>query len=192
MHINAKPLIFGMIALLLGGALVGCTNTALRDIQLVIAGTDAVIAALESTGSIPAPIDALVNLYMGQVTTFEADVTTILASSDTPAVKDANIAAAALKIAKLDLPPGVPSLVANSLQAVASALAAFLKNTHATAAKIAMNPMAESFAGGSAKPAKLKMSDSDKKKLAELHAKAEAQKARFPQKTLRPPNAPTN
>lgn len=179
---NTRRQAFFLIPLLIGCiALTGCSSSVVKNLQLVVAGSEAVVAALETTGTIPAPIAVLIDLYMGQVSEFTAEVSTILASSASTAVKDAQIAAAAAKIAKLDLPPGVPLLVANSVQAVATALATFLTDVHVTASRMAEVQMATSFAE-QAKPKKLKMSDSDKKKLEDLHARAEKLKARFPKK----------
>ncbi len=183
MHKNCKSVIFGAIVLLLSGVLVGCGNSAVQDIQLVVATSEAVVAALETTGTIPAPVATAVNVYMGQATEFVNFAITELASTDTPAVKASKIAAEGALLSKPDLPPGTPTSVATSIQAVASALAVFLANiqTAATAMRAVESPMVLS-ATEKPKPAKLKMSDSDKKKLEALKVRAEMLKARFPKK----------
>jgi hypothetical protein len=170
------------LAVLLSFALVGCSSSAVRDLQLVVAGGEAVVAALESAGTIPAPAAALINTYMGQVSAFVSFSTTELASSDSPAVKASKIAAEAVGISKPDLPSGTPTLVATSIQAVASALANFLSNIAATSAQLSVSPQFASGFGAKKKAPKLDMSASDKKKLAELHARAVILQSKFPKK----------
>lgn len=169
------------LVLLLSLSLMSCSSSAVRDLQLVVAGGEAVVAALESSGTIPAPLAALINVYMGQVATFTDFAIAELASTDTPAVKASKIAAEAASVSKPDLPPGTPALIGTSIQAVASALATFLGNIHTTAELISTPSFGNSFAAGG-KPAKLKLSKSDEKKLAELRARAQRLKQRFPKK----------
>ena len=161
-------------------ALAGCSSSAVRDLELVVAGGEAVVAALESAGTIPAPIAAVIDTYMSQVGEVTTFASTELASADTPAVKASKILAEGATVAALDLPPGTPLLIATSLKAVATALAAFLANIQSATAQIAAHPeFAESF---TAKGKPLKISKSDEKKLSALHARALALKAKFPKK----------
>jgi hypothetical protein len=168
------------VVLLMSLALVGCSSSAVRDLQLVVAASEAVVAALETSGVIPAPIGAAVNVYMGQVSEFVTFATTELASSDSSAVKASKIAAEAAAVAKPDLPPGTPNLIATAIQAVAASLGTFLGNIQATAAVISHPSYGNSFFAE--KAAKLKISKADEKKLAELHARALVLKAKFPKK----------
>jgi hypothetical protein len=172
--------LFGVLAILFCLVLAGCSSSAVRDLQLVVAGGEAVVAALESTGTIPAPISAAINVYMAQVSDFITFATTELASTDDAAVKATKLAAEAATVAGPDLPPGTPAVIAASIKAVATALATFLANMQATAALISNPSYGNSFLA--AKSAKLKISQSDKRKLAELHARALALQARFPKK----------
>ncbi len=164
--------------------LVGCSSSAVRDLQLVVAGSEAVVAALESVGTIPAPMAAAINVYMGQVSSFVTFATAELASTDTAAVKTSKLAAEAATVSKADLPPGTPALIATAIQAVATSLATFLGNIQ-TASNLASEdlppPYASTFMAAKASKSG-KMSKSDEKKLAELHARALALKARFPKK----------
>ena len=160
--------------------LAACSSSAVRDLELVVAGGEAVVAALESAGTIPAPIAAAVNVYMGQLSAFVDFATTELASTDTAAIKASKIAAEAATVAGPDLPPGTPAVIAASIKAVATALATFLGSIQTTAALLSEPSYGNSFMAG--KPAKLKISKSDEKKLAALLPRVEKLKARFPKK----------
>ena len=170
-----------LVPLLAFMCLAGCGSSAVQDLQLVIAGSEAVVAALETVGVIPASVSAAINTYMGQVSAFADFATTELASTDTAAVKASRIAAEAASVAKPDLPGGTPTLLVTSIQAVAQAVATFLANIHTTAALISEPSYGNSFAAAG-KPAKINISKADQKKLEALHARAAALKAKFPKK----------
>lgn len=185
---NRSPSLFraaGLGAvLLMFMALAGCSSSAVRDLELVVAGSEAVVAALESVGTIPAPIAAAVNVYMGQLSAFVDFATTELASTDTAAIKASKIAAEAATVAGPDLPPGTPALIATSISAVVTALATFLGNIHTTASLASEDlppPYANSFTAVKASKSG-KLSKSDEKKLAALLPRVEKLKARFPKK----------
>jgi hypothetical protein len=174
-----KLLLIPVLALFV--ALAGCQSSVVRDLDLVVTASEAVVTVLAGAGVIPVAVATAVDTYMGDVTSFENFAQAELASSDSAVIKAEKIAAEVASIAKPNLPSGTPQVIVSVVQAVVNAVANFLSTVQTTARLVADTPYADGFTN-SAKPKPVKLSKKDIEKVQALHPRVAALKARFPKK----------
>lgn len=116
------------ILLALVVCLAGCTPGAVTSaLDKVVSAVELALPLLSFAG-VPAPVIVLAQGYLQSVSAAVNETTTELASTDTSAVKAAKIASYFAAAIVPVLPAGTPPIVAQLLQAVSDAVAAFLKH----------------------------------------------------------------
>lgn len=139
-------------------ALVSCgSNQVLTTLQLVVASSEAAVAALEAGGTIDPNTAAKIENYLTSVSTAASFAATELASSDSTAVKAAKIVQEFATVTAPDLPAGTPQVILTTVNAVVQAVLNFL-------ATVQPAPTA----------AAIKISEQDKAALKTLQVRADA------------------
>lgn len=164
------------ILLVLVLALAGCSSDqTINALDLTVDAVSAALPLLAPSAGIPAALTSQLQGYLGATSTAIASASDILAGPGTDGEKAAQIAASFAGIAA----PSVPAQyqgIANAVQQVALMVAKFLADLPpaSPAAAVAKPAGSSSFLAPAPKSKTTKFSAAQKKKLAEIKAKAQA------------------
>jgi len=159
-------------------ALTACSTSQLVDsLDIVTTAATAAVDALQSVASIPPQVLTYLTAVNGGITCTTDELT----AGDAAAVQASKIAACFAVSLQPVLPSGTPSTVVSVIDAVASALANFLKTLPSATVVSATPAGAFSFAP-SPKTKPVKLSRKDKSKLADIRKRAAANAGRIPKK----------
>jgi hypothetical protein len=148
-----------------------------NGLELAIDAAEAVLPAIAAAANLPPATITLIDNYLAAVATALSKTSALLASGSPSDVEASQIVALFASAVAPALPAGTPQSVAAAVQAVGNAVANFLAQF-----QVSTTPAGGTAFAASKKLSSVKLTAEQRKKAAQLKARADAVLAKIPKK----------